>query len=401
MKEKSVGGCEVNQDAYFREGDRLLLDGLADDTLLQCPPPGAEAKVVVTIPAKNEEGFMENTLSALAFQKTFGGRSIDFRLFEVLVLCHQCTDATAEICHQAAKRYPWLNLVIFENGHPEINNVGAVRRVLMHMAAERISDPLGYIAMTDADTLVDGYWISNILGYIDSGYGLICGRIEVDTTGLAEPAKYVLHLKQEYSRLRTYLENWMLPCESDPAPRHSDNSGPNLAVRADVYREVGGMPPIGFCEDVAFYDRIIWKGHKVRHCPFTAVRTSGRTEVRAPWGFGAELSTWGDGENESFMVENLEGVLTRLRINRWLAEYAHTQDIIPYGAIAKLSGIPPAQIAGYFEQFSTVRAITHRLEKDLDSSHSWGKRFPKIPISIACAQLRDYLATLPSSFCQS
>jgi glycosyltransferase involved in cell wall biosynthesis len=110
------------------------------------------------------------------------------------------------------------------------------------------------------------------------------------------------------------LKATLVPDEWGFAPNHPDNSGPNLAVRADVYEAVGGMRPLGFCEDIAFYDSIIYGGFKVRHCPETIVTTSSRQDPRAPWGFGAELKTWNDESSIIFEVEGLKALLERLKI---------------------------------------------------------------------------------------
>ena len=401
IKEQLDINSETEKRDYFSVGDSAQLDALADTLLLGYLPSGPNVNVVVTIPAKNEERFIAKTLKALAFQKGIGGKPIDFDQFEVVVLCHQCIDRTVDVCLEMVSEYPWLNLMVVESDHPEINNVGGVRRVLMRMATRRISDPSGYIATTDADTLAGPYWIANILSYRESGYGMVCGAIEVDVAGLTEPEKRMLGLKQEYGRLRTALEDRVLPCEYDPAPRHSDHSGPNLAVRADVYREVGGMPALGFCEDVAFYDSVVYHGHKVRHCPLTMVRTSGRTDVRAPWGFGAELSTWKDAREASYAVEHPEGLLNRLKIFGLTSKYYHLRNGTVLKDIIELSGLPSHEVTPYFDDYITDKAVMHRLEKELDRSENWGKRFPKIPVALACVRLRNYLDSGSLDFCQS
>lgn len=392
---------DQNIFGYFDVSDAEQLDDIADGIALDIPNTSKKPKVVVTIPAHNEENLIGNCIESLAVQRTIFGKKIDLSEFEILILCHNCTDSTYEMSLKTWSRFPDLNLTVLEICRPDVNNVGAVRRILMRIASSRIYHGQGYIAMTDADTLVHPFWISNIIGYIGSGYGLICGRIDLDTDGISDRAKRILAQKAHYEELRTLLNDSIFPIKEDPLPRHGDNAGPNMAVRADVYDRVGGIAPLGFCEDIAFYDEIIWGGFKVRHCPLTIVTTSGRTEPRAPWGFGAQLSVWGGNSDVDFPVEGLDAQLERFRIYELAREYSiFNNERVLWEAIRR-SGIGRDRLLGHIDKFPTYRALFHRLEKDLDISEDWRVRYPKIDISRACNELEAYLSLPSNSFRQT
>jgi len=386
---------------YFTRGDSAFLDGIADAMPLDRIAEVSRPKVVVTIPAHNEEQLIAKCLESLAGQRTVFGGKVDESDFEILVLCHKCTDNTLAVCRDFKRHHKHLNLIVLETNGPAVNNVGAVRRILMRIARSRISSSQGYIAMTDADTVVHPYWMANLLGYMASGYGLVCGRIHIDLEGVDEQAKRTLVCKRRYDELRMLLESRFVRYESDPAPRHSDNSGPNMAVRADVYDRVGGMPPIGFCEDVAFYDAVIRGGYKVRHCPLTIVTTSGRIDPRAPWGFGAELSGWGGSEENVCEVEGLDALLERFRIYQLLHDYLNAPKGFGLSEIAYLSGIELPDIQSYVDELGSARAILHALEKRLDTLDSWRRRYPKVGVFQACPALETYLSRDGLNFSQT
>lgn len=387
--------------AYSDEVDAVILDHIADDLLNSLPAAQNGLKIMVTIPAHNEEHFIQNCIKSLTEQRTVGGRAIDSQLFEILILCHNCTDATYKIVKRMALLFPKLNLQVIMTERPEINNVGAVRRVLMRIASSRIHLKTGYIAMTDADSMVHPYWLANLFGYIGSGYGLICGKIEVDTKNLSQITMANLALKLRYDHLWIILKASVFPDQIDPIPKHACNSGPNMAVRADVYNDINGIDPLGFCEDVAFYDKVIWNGYAVRHCPMTMVTTSGRTEARAPWGFGAELHHWNEGVTKEIQVENLKTLLVRLEIYHSMWNYARNGNESDLQFAIHGSGIDCEKLLSHVQKFSQQRALFLRLEKDLDNSENWRRHHPLIKIQTACSELENYLSKSSKHFCQT
>ena len=385
---------------YFDRTDPNVLDAIADSLMNGLPIRRTRPDVIITIPAHNEEGHIAKCIEAIAGQRTVYNRNVGTDRFEILILCHNCTDMTYANSLASVSRYPGMNVGILQTNRPEVNNVGAVRRVLMRIASQRTVPGKGFIAMTDADSVVHPYWIANILGYIGSGHGLICGKIEIDTKTSSKFVKEALTVKMRYEKMMVALMDDHIPDLSNPMPRHMNNSGPNMAVRTDVYISMGGIDALGFCEDIAFYNKVIYAGHSVRHCPMTIVRTSGRTEPRAPWGFGAELSIWNGKDAQMPSAEGLEALLERIRIYKALLSYAEYKEEFHLRDVLHRSEMNREEILFYIGEFPTDRALMLKMEKYLDGSKSWRRRYPKIDIRTACREIEDYVALSPEALSQ-
>lgn len=385
---------------YYTPTDTSILDGIADEIGRSLPTPSKKVSLIVTVPANNEESTIADCLKSLAEQFAMANVGIDYERYEVLVLCHNCTDTTAAICRQIQKENPFFGLSFIETDRPEINNVGAVRRVLMRMAAARLCGS-GYIGTTDADTSVDRYWIANLLGYSGSGYGMICGRIDIDLRTVSGNARSTLALKQRYFDLRTELEHLVSPDATDPWPRHGHNSGPNLAVRRDVYLEVGGMPPKGFLEDIALYEAVCAAGYKIRHCPYTIVTTSCRLTPRAPSGFGAELRDWNGAKCIFFEVEGLERLLAKFQLFEAIRCHYRSPSRKSILYISKATGLGPGSITRYLGRYPSARPLINLLDRELNGLESWNLKYPLKLVSEAVEELEAYLHNVPSAFCHT
>jgi len=376
---------------YFEESPTALLDDIAKGMALDMEPAGSAIKVIITIPAHNEEDCILDCIEALNNQCALFKQKINYEFFEIIVGCHNCTDETYAICNAFKIANPLINLQVLEIQNLEINNVGAVRRVLMHIAYDRISTPDGYIATTDADSIADHYWLANLMAYVGSPYGLICGRLMINMDGITGNARLTLKYKRKYEHLVSELRERLMPDDCDVKPRHSDNSGPNLAVRADVYKSVGGIRPLGFCEDIAFYDSIIYNGYKVRHCPDTIVLTSCRQDPRAPWGFGAELGTWNAEGLITYEVEGLNALLARFKIYALAQSFFLNKTNEGLRQMSEMSGLSQKEFLTYFSTYPTVAAVHLKLEKELDKLHTWRDRYPKQNIGRVLKELENFL----------
>lgn len=377
---------------YFDIVETPVLDGIASRLSAKCGPIGSAVKVIITIPAKNEQADIYKCLLSLFRQRNLYGRKLERSIYHIIVLCHNCTDGTVSECERFSADCPDVGLSVIQLRNPSVNNVGAVRRVAMQLANEKIPHPWGFIAMTDADTIIDPMWIANLLGYYNSDYGLICGKILTDPGQSDTSVNSLLRLKEVYSAYRLKLENAIAPVPWDPFPKHSDNSGPNMAVRAEVYERIGGMAPLGFCEDVHFYDTVVRRGYMVRHCPMTKVVTSTRTMARVPWGFGAEIGTWRRDHTNLPKVEGLGALLTRYSINAATMRYLQERNADTLRSIVLMSGIDESLILGYIDRYGSWLPVVHCIEKYLDDSGDWQKRFPMLPIREASEQLASYFS---------
>lgn len=77
-----------------------IIDRISSSMERTFPPANKHLKMAVIIPAKNEAESIIPTLEAIAGQRTPTEDSLDFEEFELIILCHNCTDHTAEVCHQ-------------------------------------------------------------------------------------------------------------------------------------------------------------------------------------------------------------------------------------------------------------------------------------------------------------
>jgi hypothetical protein len=104
------------------------------------------------------------------------------------------------------------------------------------------------------------------------------------------------------------------PVDYDPWPRHQDHTGASLAVRAEVYHRVGGIPALAFREDVAFVERIRSAGFRLRHALDVRVRVSARLDGRAENGMSDCLNRWIKAEmnGQPHLVEPPEAILEKL-----------------------------------------------------------------------------------------
>ena len=377
----------MENENYFKVTETSVLDAISDDIIQTMTNNCSSANIIVTIPAHNEEEVIVNCLKAIYNQTTVGHNPLPKDEFEVIVMCHNCNDKTYEFCQKFATNYPDFNLVILQTSNTNVNNVGAVRRLLMNIAYQRLQDKRRFIAMTDADTLVDTYWIANLLGYLNCDYGLICGKIEIETTGLSPKMIDFLKLKNDYFSEVLKLEKALFIDDTNPHPRHCDNSGPNLTIRGTVYIKIGGIKPIGFCEDVALYDEVLFNGFSVRHCPYSKVTTSSRKNTRTPWGFGKELEIFETSKDIKFEVESLNGILARLHVQNLIKEFFKTDNLDLLQKLKTYTGLNNL-IDNIVEKNSSEIAVRHHILKTLEKKTTWTKRFPKVSIFSAYDDLK-------------
>lgn len=155
----------------------------------------------VVIPAYNEERYIDSCLKALTTQKT------DFP-YEIIVVNNNSTDNTERI----VKKYPVRIIRETKKGYGE-----AVRSGVEHARA-----PL--IALTDADTIANPYWVRNIVRAF---------QIHPEVVGIGGPFEY-------YDG--PLLTRWAIRFINGINPRLITRSlcGMNMAYRKSAYVKVGG-----------------------------------------------------------------------------------------------------------------------------------------------------------------
>ena len=273
---------------------------------------------VVAVPARNEADRLPLLLAALTRQTWCqrGGR------LPVVLVLNNCTDRSAEVVEAQRSLHPRLDLTVMEvTLTGDAAHVGTARRMAMDQALEGRADAAVALLTTDADAQPEAGWIDANLAALEAGADLVGGRIIGDPVeearlGAGFQRRVERHLR--YAELCDRLAALMDPLAHDPLPRHRDHTGASLAVRGDVYRTLGGLPPLPFREDVSFVRRARAAGFLLRHCPAVRVRVSARLEGRAPGGMADCLRSWTEAEakGETHLVESPDSLLVRLARRR-------------------------------------------------------------------------------------
>lgn len=254
--------------------------------------PGALARAVVCVPARNEAGTLPRLIRSLDAQ---AGAGPDAPL-RVVVLANNCTDDTVPILSAIAREGSCANLrlrVVEARIAPPDAHVGTARRMALEAGVvwlrdEGVED--GVLLSTDADAVAPNDWALANLRALD-GADLVGGRLVIDPEiERPDPALSDLHARIEryWSGVRA-LEDILDPPSHDPAPRHGDHVAASLALRVDLYESVGGLPAIACGEDNALVSSIRRVGGRVRHCPAVSIGVSDRATGRVEGGMATEM----------------------------------------------------------------------------------------------------------------
>ncbi|MBC8130047.1 MAG: glycosyltransferase [Rhizobiaceae bacterium] len=279
---------------------------------------------VVTVPARNEEKRLPALLAGLAAQTWIAERA---RRLDVVIVLNNCTDGSRDAVLESVGEYPGLAVrlidVMFAEPHA---HVGSARRLAMETAFKACPLPENSaILTTDADAVPNCNWVSANLRHLCEGIdlvgGLIVGSI-AEEGRLGPDFKRRAELHKRYGQSIDRLASLIDPQPHDSWPRHHDHTGASIAVRADVYQAVGGLPALPFREDVAFVDRVRCGGFLVRHPLDVVVEVSARLAGRAPGGMADCLKTWmrAAATGEALLVEDPARVLERLHRRRRLRD---------------------------------------------------------------------------------
>jgi glucosyl-3-phosphoglycerate synthase len=247
------------------------------------PPPAAEVRAVVVVPARDEEARIGACLEALAAQV-----EVDPAAFEVIVVLDECVDGTAAAVAAAAAGLP----------APAIHTVagpgrgaGAARALGMDVGCARLESLGrldGLLASTDADSRVAPDWIARQLEAIAGGAEAIGGEVVLDPTEAAALPAGVLERRDADLLARTREAAARGPAE------HAHFSGASLGVTPRAYRRAGGMAWLAALEDQELEDRLAAAGVAIHRLRPVSVVTAARTEGRAERGLARdlELARW-------------------------------------------------------------------------------------------------------------
>lgn len=216
-------------------------------------------QAVVVVPAHNEVEHLPRSLSALVA----ASMHTTLRVLIVVVL-----DACDDGSERLAKRFgPSVHFISTEAG-----NVGAARAAGFEYARSVCQDTDAartWFATTDADTIVDSQWLSQMVG---ADADMVLGTVRIP----------VWRLPVEVAR------RYLAAYHSD-GPGHDHVHGANMGFRADAYWGVGGFRPLATGEDVDLVERFEAAHMSIHRDVKLSVTTSVRQDGRAPGGFAAHL----------------------------------------------------------------------------------------------------------------
>lgn len=273
---------------------------------------------IVAVPARNEAERLPNLLEALNRQKPWP--DVETPLSVVLVL-NNTTDNSATVVREVSRDLANISIHIIERTFSQgVAHVGSARRLAMETAANFV-DGNGIILTTDADAVPADDWVVENIRAIARGAHIVGGQIIGDAAEEALLGAGFQRRAQKYAAyaaLCDEMASTIDPVPHDPWPRHQDHTGGSLAVRADVYRAVGGMPALPFREDIGFVTRVLHAGYRLVHPLNVLVTVSARTEGRAPGGMADCVKSWVEDESNGrpIFVENPQSVEERLRRRR-------------------------------------------------------------------------------------
>ena len=375
------------------ERERLkFIDEISEDIGKTLPPPDTLLKMVVIIPAKDEAHQIEYTLESLSKQSAPDNSPICNKSFEVLVLCHNCTDDTFGKVANFLDKNPRINGHVLNLNSDTANTVGAARRVLMNIAFHRLSKKNGLIISTDADTVPHPHWLYNLNRYVDSDIDFICGKILPNYENLEPQALRLLLAKDEYLHLKSELGSIIFPNPNDPWPKHEYHWGPNIAIKKYVYGALGGIRPLHFLEDVDLYNRAVGNGYKVRHCNDTLVTTSTRIESRCTEGFGAELKDWTTIPGVSYKVEGLQKLLLRFEIYGLIRKLFLSYSERTISELSQMSMMKRLELKALYKNSVRPESVLIAMEEHLNKCEAWNYQNPNTCVFIACEELKTYIS---------
>ena len=364
-------------------------------------PPHLQCRVCVIVPVRNEAENIFRTLSALANQVDYQGRSLPYSCYEVLLFANNCTDASADIAHYTTRQYPGFAVHIVERVMPpEESYIGRVRQLLMNEAYYRLRQlgrGQGIIASTDGDTQVSPTWVYALMQDINNGADAVGGRIVTHRSIVTGDYARTYHLRSVgYRMLALQLEDYITPDPSDPAPRHFQFYGANFAVTCQAYARAGGLPPVRTPEDVAFRDALIRVGARLRHSPMVRVATSARHHGRTSIGLANQLAAWQSmgQRQQTMLVEPAAAVEVRLLAKRDLrtlwqrARAALPQSAATVGQLAARFAVSAEWLQEAIAQLWPFEFLYQQVERQQQEEGLWQQCWELTPIEAAIADLR-------------
>jgi GT2 family glycosyltransferase len=232
--------------------------------------------VAIGVPVRNEIERLPRLLAALAQQQ-------EAPSFVLCLYFDNCTDGSIKLVQRRAAALPFSIASDYcdAGGSP---SAGAARRRAMALAFRHAPD--GILLTTDADSEPALDWVATNLEALVHA-DVVAGRITRAAHRAPDPLDRMGAYLDRLHQLRRILD----PVPWEATETHHWTSGASIAVRAEVYRKLGGFDPVRSGEDGKFVDAAARAGYRVRCDARVLVKTSSRRVGRAPDGFATALAT--------------------------------------------------------------------------------------------------------------
>lgn len=252
------------------------MDGTFDLSAAR-PPRPMPCRVVVAIPVRDEAERLDRLLSALAVTACRSRCRVS-----ALVLANNCSDKTAAMAR--AFRHPDLRVETVEITFPTAEaSAGRARRLAMDLALRDNA----LLMTTDGDATPAPDWIAAALRHVAEGADVVCGTIGADARQvLATPSgARITAAEDAYGALvhdiRHCLDRMAGRQPLDGPRPHYMESGAAIAIRADAYAAIAGLPQVSSSEDRALIHKADRHGLRVRYAADMHTQVSARLIGRA------------------------------------------------------------------------------------------------------------------------
>jgi cellulose synthase/poly-beta-1,6-N-acetylglucosamine synthase-like glycosyltransferase len=225
--------------------------------------------IAIVVPAHNEQRRIGQSMRAIE-RAALHPLLRHCAVLTVAVL-DACEDDTDRRLRVARNRVPGPTLEV------PYQNVGASRKagidfVLRHSRGLKSEEV--WIATTDADTLVDRFWLLRQLRWWRRGAAAVAGTVRP----YSPPDS-----GHRFTRYTDHMNRMGMDFG------HPHVHGANMAFTAATYLEAGGIEPLPTAEDHALWSAMRATGRSVWAVGDVVVTTSARAEGRAPHGFAEFL----------------------------------------------------------------------------------------------------------------
>lgn len=220
----------------------------------------------VVIPARDEAELLPSCLAAV--HRAAQHPALADRRVHVVVVCDQCTDATAELAATGG-----AGTVFVDAGNVGVARAAGLAEILRR--EDGCPPSRLWLATTDADSQVPPHWLATQVQHAEEGWDAVVGTVSVTDWSAYPPG---------------FAERFTRGYRAAGRGDHPHVHGANLGLSAAAYLDAGGVPPLALAEDHALVNALRRRSRRLLTTTELPVVTSARPTPRATGGFGDRLA---------------------------------------------------------------------------------------------------------------